>query len=97
MRPDWVKVKLICDRCSTVVDLCSPVSRNVPGPLECTPGGAPAGSPGGDGNPWAACSICDLPWHLDSARLHELVNDAARGGWGEHMRKGAIVLHAPAA
>lgn len=94
MRPDYVKVKLLCDRCSSVVDVCSPVNRNVPEPLGCSPGGAPVGG-GGDG--LLSCSLCGLSWHMDSVRLLERVNDAARGGWGEHIRDGAIVLICPAA
>ena len=34
-----VKVKLVCQRCSSGMELCVPVARNVPQPIACTPDG----------------------------------------------------------
>jgi hypothetical protein len=96
MRPDYVKVRLVCDRCREVVDLCVQVERNVPDPISCSPGGGPVGGAQSGGSS-LSCSICGIPWHLDVARLVERVNAETRRGWGEHIRDGAVVLRCPAA
>lgn len=95
MRTDYVKVRLLCDRCRDVVDLCVRVERNVPEPLACAPGGAGGG--GGAGGSDMSCAVCGLPWHMDTSRLLQRVNDETRRGWGQHVRNGAVVLHCPAA
>jgi hypothetical protein len=97
MRPDYVKVRLLCDRCRKALDLCVQTQRKVPEPLECAPGGGVPGGGGGGGGQDMSCAFCGLPWHMDSSLLLERVNDATRRGWGEHMRDGAVVLHCPAA
>lgn len=43
-----------------------------------------------------SCAVRGLPWHMDSSLLLERVNDATRGGWGEHIRNKAVVLNCPA-
>lgn len=99
MRADYVKVTLLCDRCRAALDLCVPVERNVPRPLSCSPGvpvGGGGGSAAGAESPRMACAVCGLSWHMDSSLLMERVNDATRGGWGEHIRNDAVVLHCPA-
>ena len=97
MRADYVKVKLLCDRCRDVMDLCVQVDRNVPEPLSCTPGGGRPVGGAPDGGSSMSCSICGMPWRMDLARLLERVNEETRRGWGEHVRDGAVVLRCPAA
>lgn len=96
MRADYVKVKLLCDRCQAALDLCVPVERNVPTPLSCSPGAPVGGGGGGGGSSSMSCAVCGLPWHMDSSLLVERVSDATRRGWGEHMRNNAVLLICPA-
>lgn len=95
MRATYVKVKLLCDRCRAALDLCVPVERNVPTPLACSPG-APAGGGGAGASSSMSCAVCGVSWHMDASLLMERVQDATRGGWGQHVRDDAVVLRCPA-
>ena len=91
-----VKVKLVCERCRHVMDLCVLVHRNVPQPIECSPGAPISG--GGGGNPFTlSCPSCGLSWQMSVSEMQDRVDDITRRGWGQHVRDGAVVLHCPAA
>lgn len=92
----YVKVKLICERCHQVMDLCVAVARNVPQPIACSPGAPMSG--GGGGQPFTlCCPSCAASWCMTVGQMQERVNEATRRGWGQHMRDGAVVLHCRAA
>ena len=92
----YVKVKLVCERCRSALALCMAVARNVPEPIGCSPG-APVG---GSGQGWPfllSCPSCAASWHMTVSEMQERVNDATRHGWGQHIREGAVVLRCSAA
>ena len=96
-RSNYVKVRVVCDRCTQAFPMCFPIERHVPDEdLICTPGGAPVGPGGGGGGSGLLCSVCGLRWASGVSELQQMVNDATRRGWGEHMRNGAVVLRLPA-
>lgn len=96
MNAGYVKVKLICERCHQVMDLCVPVARNVPQPIACSPGAPLSG--GGGGQPFTlSCPSCAASWCMTLGEMQDKVNDATRRGWGQHMKDGAVVLHCRAA
>ena len=78
----WVLVRIQCRRCQSSTDACVRVSREVPTPLRCSPGGgALGGSSGCPHWPWAP------------GDLQRIVDEELRkGGWGRHVRAGAVVL-----
>lgn len=92
----YVKVRLVCKRCSSDMELCVAVSRNVPQPIACSPGAPISG--GGAGTPFTlSCPSCAASWHMSVGEMQERVNDATRHGWGQHIRDGAVVLYCSAA
>lgn len=92
----YVKVRLVSKRCSSGMELCVPVARNVPQPIACSPGAPISG--GGGGQPFTlSCPSCAASWHMSVSEMQERVNDATRYGWGQHVRDGAVVLDCPAA
>lgn len=86
MPQNLVKTQLRCSGRQQTVIVCVPVSRGVPEPLRCIPGGA-AGRNGGP-------SLCEDCTRLlsDPPRLTEAVNDLARHGWEEWIRQGAVII-----
>lgn len=85
-----VSVQLQC-RCGSSRTLCVRVARNVPEPLRCLPGGAPA--EGGAGRSDVFCPRCRASCFDSAEALQRAVNAAVgSGGWGKHQRKGAVVL-----
>jgi hypothetical protein len=95
MHAAYVKVRLLCERCTRALDLCVRVERNVPEPLACAPGNPVAGGTGG-GGAGMCCGVCGASFGFGPGDLGRLVNDATRPGWGEHLRKGAVEIHCPA-
>lgn len=83
---NWVLVRIECRRCHATTEACVRVSREVPTPLRCTPGGRAVG--GGS----STCS-CGAPWPWAAGDLQRAVEEELRkGGWGRHIRAGAVLL-----
>ena len=79
---NWVLARLQCRRCHASIDACVRVSREVPAPLRCAPGGGAIG--GSSGCPH---------WASGPGDLQRAVEDELRkSGWGRHVRAGAVVL-----
>lgn len=99
MQNAFVKVRPMCDRCRNSFDWCFRVERNVPEPLRCSPGspvGTGGGGVSGGDDSSLRCSVCGLRWAAGISEVQQMVEDATRHGWGQHLRNGAVVLSLPA-
>ena len=84
-----VLVRLVCGNCGTPRDLCVRSERNVPGPLRCNP----IPPRGGAGSPGIICLNCGRPCFRDARELERAVASETTGGWGRHLRAGAVVVN----
>lgn len=69
---------------------CVHVDRNVPDPLRCSPGR------GGGGAPEIRCGGCSAPCFRHVQDLKRAVAAAVGGGWGPHVKRGAIEIECSA-
>jgi hypothetical protein len=82
---NWVKTIVRCSRHNRELPpLCVRVEREVPEPLRCSPGGGSATASG------AARPDCPCGGRLDD--LSRRVTDAMRGGLGQWVRRGSVVV-----
>ncbi len=96
---NFVKTVTLCEACRGRSDACVKVDREVPKPLGCTPG-RPLGIESRlvTHSPRLTCPDCGRTWIHTPDSLVEAVNKAvARGGWGEFMRDGGVVVVCKAA
>lgn len=84
---NFVNVRLRCDGCTFAMTWCVRVSRNVPEPLRCTPGGGGRGQDSG-----IHCPKCGRRCFESVADFEEAVNEATSGGWGQHVKAGAVEI-----
>jgi hypothetical protein len=82
-----VSVRLVCAGCDNTVSWCVSIDRQVPEPLRCVPSGGGAG--GGTG---IRCPQCGRTCFDSITDFERAVANETRGGWGRHIREGAVVI-----
>jgi hypothetical protein len=84
----FVSVVLRC-RCGDQQRWCVRVDRSVPEPLRCVPGG------GGGGGVSSAiiCRRCGDRCFDSPHALERATQEAVRGGWGQWVPQGAVILN----
>lgn len=84
---NMVSVQIRCDGCGESTSWCVRVSRNVPEPLRCVGRGGIGGGPSD-----IRCPTCGRLCFSSTEELEKATERATSGGWGQHLRAGAVQL-----
>lgn len=89
---NYIKTLTKCEGCRHRSEVCVNVDREVPHPLECTPGRPLDTEPRQVArSPRLTCPDCGRTWAHTPDTLVEAVNQTiARGGWGAFIRGGGV-------